>query len=362
MKALQELEQSTRWYYASFSALDRYFGIDNPHLSFVAVEGDLVTLAKSVSSLDFPGVYNADAATWSDGKRVYFRCVEPGGRPPAQSYSILNFHYESAEKRYLDPYDDYRALRGKELRPTAQTYEPLHRLFDGAIATARYPHRLESDPAPVQLFPELTDETLRMVLTSVLTGPHADEGIELLRGHGFVEAYLPELVAMRGTSHSKEHHPEGDVWTHSIETFRYRRTADLTLTLALLFHDSGKPIAVPKEGRRFNGHAEIGAKLASRILRRLGFDKTIVDDVYWLVQKHMFPGAIHKLPTFRTERLMSHRLFPLLLELYRCDLESTYRGPEGYYRACKVYRDFLKHQANPFRDAEGKKLVRLYVD
>ncbi|MFP4376129.1 MAG: HD domain-containing protein [Spirochaetales bacterium] len=362
MKALQELEESARWYYASFSALDRYFGIDNPHLSFVAVEGDLVTLAKNVAQLDFPGVYNADAATWSEGRRIYFRCVEPGGKPAVQSYSILNLHYDPAGKRYLDPYDDYRALRAKRLLPTAEAYSPLHRLFDGAIAIARYPHELATAPAAVPLFPELPDETLRMVLTSVLTGRSADRGTEFLRRHGFVEAYLPELVPMVGTGHSKEHHPEGDVWTHSLETFRYRRSADLTLTLALLFHDSGKPSAVPKEGRRFHNHAEIGAKLASRVLRRLGFEQPLIDDVYWLVQKHMFPGAIHKLPTFRTERLMSHRLFPLLLELYRCDLESTYRGPEGYYRACKVYRDFLKHQANPFRDAEGKKLVRLYVD
>jgi poly(A) polymerase len=97
-------------------------------------------------------------------------------------------------------------------------------------------------------------------------------------------------------------------------------------------------------------------------LWRLGFEQEFIDDVVWLVQKHMFPGALHKLPSFRTSRLMAHRLFPLLLELYRCDLVSTYRGPDGYYRACKIYRDFLRNNANPYRDAAGKKLIRLYVD
>ena len=102
--------------------------------------------------------------------------------------------------------------------------------------------------------------------------------------------------------------------------------------------------------------------LAARLLRRLGFGEGLVDDVHWLVSKHMFPGALHLLPTFRIERLMDDDRFPTLLELYRCDLESTYRGPDGYYRACRIYRSFLKHESNPFRDAEGKKVVQRYVE
>jgi len=58
---------------------------------------------------------------------------------------------------------------------------------------------------------------------------------------------------------------------------------------------------------------------------------------------------------------MSSQLFPLLLELHRCDLSSTYRGPDGYYRACKVYRAYLKNVRNPFRTADGKKMLKRYV-
>jgi poly(A) polymerase len=59
---------------------------------------------------------------------------------------------------------------------------------------------------------------------------------------------------------------------------------------------------------------------------------------------------------------MAHPLFPVLLELYRCDLESSYRGPSAYYKACRIYRSYLKNSNNPYRGADGKKLVRLYVD
>jgi poly(A) polymerase len=76
----------------------------------------------------------------------------------------------------------------------------------------------------------------------------------------------------------------------------------------------------------------------------------------------MLPPFIAKLATYRTEHVMSSPLFPLLLELYRCDVSATYRGPDGYYEACKVYRRFLRNKSNPFRNADGKKLLRLYVE
>jgi len=201
-----------------------------------------------------------------------------------------------------------------------------------------------------------------MVLSNILTGTSPWEGLRLLEAAGFVDAYWPELAAMRQVQHSKEYHPEGDVWTHTLETFRYRKSNNMVLTLGLLLHDSGKPHAPRTRERAFGGHAEIGVRYARSFLRRLEFPETVASDVAWLVSKHMYPAALHKLPLFRTERMMAHPLFPMLLELFRCDIESTFRGPDGYYRACKVYRDYLRNSGNPFRTPEGKKTLRLYVE
>jgi poly(A) polymerase len=58
---------------------------------------------------------------------------------------------------------------------------------------------------------------------------------------------------------------------------------------------------------------------------------------------------------------MSSALFPLLLEVYRCDLSSTFRGPENYYDACTVYRRFLKSQRGRL-DLPNQKLVKMYTE
>ena len=202
----------------------------------------------------------------------------------------------------------------------------------------------------------------RLILKQLLSSRFPHRGLKILMQTGFIGEFWPELAQMGGTRHAKEHHPEGDVWQHTLETFRYRKTPDLALSLALLLHDSGKPEAQGKNGNAFDRHAQIGAAVARRFLSRLGFDRDILDETDFLVREHMLPAYIPKLAAYRTEKVMSSPWFPKLLELYRCDLSSTFRGPDAYYEACKTYRRFLKHKKNPFRTAEGKKQLRLFVE
>jgi len=152
------------------------------------------------------------------------------------------------------------------------------------------------------------------------------------------------------------------VWEHTIETFRYRKTEDPALSLSLLLHDSGKPSAKRNEGREFDRHSQIGADVARKFLSRVGFERKIIEDVGFLVKEHMLPAALPDLPFFRIGEIMANPLFPKLLEVYRCDVSSTFRGPEGYYKACKVYQSFLRNRKNPFRNSGGKKIARIYIE
>jgi len=45
-------------------------------------------------------------------------------------------------------------------------------------------------------------------------------------------------------------------------------------------------------------------------------------------------------------------LFPLLMELYRCDESSSFKGLDGYYQSSAAYRSFLKHSRNPYRSIQ----------
>ena len=231
-----------------------------------------------------------------------------------------------------------------------------------AVLTARLPIEIPAalmEPWNANI--EMPPMFHRTVLAATLTGPWAERGLELLFRSGYIADILPEIAQMDLIEHSKEGHPEGNVWRHSVETLRYRKSRDLTVALALLLHDSGKPQSPSNGVNKFDGHADIGARVAAKILARLGFHRETVDDVRWLVRYHMIPGALRRLPDYRRDPIMSSALFPLLLEVYRCDLSSTFRGPENYYDACTVYRRFLKSQRG--RTAlPDQKLVKMYTE
>lgn len=201
-------------------------------------------------------------------------------------------------------------------------------------------------------------EEQRLLLISLMASDNPGPGLELLKACGFIRRYWPELAALDEADHSKEFHPEGNVWKHTMETFRYRKngSCDLRLSLGLLLHDAGKPVAVSKGSKRFDGHAELGEAIARKFLGRLGFEAPLINDVCFLVRYHMITAALPRLPFFRTAQIMSSDLFPVLLELYRCDESSSFKGLDGYYESSMAYQSFLRNKRNPYRSADGKKL------
>jgi poly(A) polymerase len=148
-----------------------------------------------------------------------------------------------------------------------------------------------------------------------------------------------------------------------MEALRHRKSGgfDLRLSLGLLLHDVGKPLSNSAGSRRFDGHAELGERQARRFLERLGFESPLVSDVCYLVRNHMLPAALPRLPLVRTGEIMSSPLFPALLELYRCDESSSFKGLDGYYQSSAAYQAYLKNRRNPYRSADGKKLKREQV-
>jgi poly(A) polymerase len=205
---------------------------------------------------------------------------------------------------------------------------------------------------------EPTPEMQRELLVSLLSSRYSDEGLDLLFRTGFVQKFWPEIYDMVNAEHTKEYHPEGDVWEHTLQTLKHRKNTDLTLSMALLLHDIGKPVSARLKGKPFKDHAELGARISSSFLRYLGFEPGFIRDVNFLVRYHMIPSALRRLPLYRTEKLMDSALFPKLLELYRADISATFSHPRGYYEACRIYKTYVKKRSNPYvRLNRSKRIV-----
>jgi poly(A) polymerase len=350
-------------YESSFTALDAYFRVKPSPVRFALAPCALQDLASVFDDLEYPGMSYADAALLPKGgsraEALYFRCADSAPAAEGAAFAQLDLLRDRGRDVFLDPKGVYPRLREKiaALRPA----EAEQQLFEAAVLVSRYAYDLAPGALP-PLPRDFSEEAQRDMLALMLTGASPERGLELLRRAGFVDAYWPELASLVGTDQSKEYHPEGDAWAHTLETFRHRKLPDLGLSLALLLHDVGKPRAAEAEGRKFDRHAEIGRSVAERFLLRLGFPSPLVSDVSFLVRYHMMPAALPRLPANRLEGVIDDPRFPVLLELYKCDELSTFRGPDGYYEACAAYKAWLKNARNPWRDAEGKKLARMYLE
>jgi poly(A) polymerase len=406
-----------------FSALDRYMGYASLPFTWVETDADIPVLARLFEGFRFPGTGIADGAVDAGGQSWYFHCLDPeesrwvlDTRRP--SYTLLSLRQAWKTKRFQDPQGIYPLLR--ELRDgpavrlpcgekaeraqkkgadfdswgykekgslsgrAADFGEPLEpwwtgvyretsryqAIMDGALILARYgtahtaPPPIAKiaaylEPLPAGLPPNA--EAQRVLLSSILISPRPDLGLEFLKAGGFLEELWPELKLLDEVDHSKEFHPEGNVWRHTMETFRYRKTAahnrmayDLRLSLGLLLHDVGKPLAASSGNRRFAGHAELGARVARKFLKRLEFDAPLIEDIYYLVKNHMLPAALPRLPLARTQEIMESDLFPTLMELYRCDESSSFKGLEGYYKSSAAYQGYLRNRRNPYRFIRGR--------
>jgi len=353
-----------------FSAIDRFLRLPDLPFLWLETDADVAALAKIIENLRFPGTEIADAAVDALGVTCYFRCLETHEKSSC-SFPLLSFSYDWQKRRFYDPLGVYPLLKsirkGETVTVTAEkmTVTTFSEIMDAALILARYgvPAPLVNEAPDWGQKPLPPPEVQRAFLNCLLVSKHPDAALEYLKATGFLDALWPELSAFDSVDHSKEFHPEGNVWNHTLETFRHRKAGtngafDLRLSLALLLHDAGKPISASFGSRRFDGHAELGARAARCFLKRLGYESALIEDIFYLVKNHMLPAALKRLPLTKTSEIMRSPLFPTLMELYRCDESSSFKPLDNYHENSAAYQVYLKNLRNPYRSADGKKITK----
>lgn len=341
---------------ASFSALDKYYRLEEDrHCFFIKCNADMVNLAKLFDNLVFTSMYSVEAALTEGDLTVLFYAED--------SYSALDIMSILADpfsRSFYLPDAAMDSIKNRLVRCNGEY--SLTDLLNLAVLVSRYGFSVTGDFCLQSDFELPLPDEQRIFLSLLMTSPNPGKGLSLLDKYGAIELLWPELARMKDIEHSKDYHPEGSVWQHTLEALKYPKKRLLTVTLAVLLHDVGKPLSVEQDGKRFFAHANIGESIARSFLKRLGFPDSVIGDVAFLVRHHMLP---HALPSLRTESIaavLDSPLFPLLLEVYRCDLFSTFRGPDSYYRSCKAYKAYLKDRKNPFKNIEFKRNVKLFIE
>jgi poly(A) polymerase len=206
---------------------------------------------------------------------------------------------------FTDPFGGFEALREKVLRtpgPPERSFgdDPL-RILRAARFAAKLGFTVADDVRAA-----MTDQAERLEIVSVeritselkklMLTPDPALGIDVLVQTGVADEVLPEVSRLR--MEADEHHRHKDVYQHSLTVLRqaialeprYGLDGDLTVRLAALLHDIGKPKTrklLPDGRVAFHLHEVIGAKMTERRLTALRFPNDVISDVSQLVELHL---------------------------------------------------------------------------
>jgi len=230
---------------------------------------------------------------------------------------------------------------------------------------ARFEYRI--DPATLATIRRLaaqihqvSRERVREELTKMLTEGRARRAFELLDESGLLKKVLPEISAMKGVQQPPQFHPEGDVFVHTMLLLeKLPAGCSPTLAWGALLHDVGKPptFRVAPDRIRFDGHVEVGVKMAAEICRRLRFSNDDTEQILALVQNHMRFGVVQQMKESTLKKFLRLPGFDEHLELHRIDCLSSHGLLEAYEYAWQRSRTLSPEAIRPQPLITGQDLI-----
>jgi poly(A) polymerase len=268
----------------------------------------------------------------------------------------------------LDYVNGREDLAEKTLRaigdPALRFAEDKLRMLRGVRFAARL--QLEIEPrtmaairAAASEIGQVSLERIRDELTLMLIEGHARRAFELLDATGLLAYVLPEVLRMKGVEQPPQFHPEGDVWVHTLLLLeKLPPGAAATLAWGALLHDVGKPATFrppdpkkPGDRIRFDGHVEVGVRIAEEILGQLRFSNEDTEQIVALVKNHMRFGDIMQMRESTLKRFLRLPKFDEHLALHWMDASSAH-GDLRLYEFAKE-----RFEATPIETMRPKLLV-----
>ncbi|HEY1272097.1 MAG TPA: CCA tRNA nucleotidyltransferase [Terriglobales bacterium] len=250
--------------------------------------------------------------------------------------------------------------------PQLRFAEDKLRMLRAVRFAARFDYQIEPgtfaaihQAAP--LIHQVSRERVRDELSKMLTEGKARRAFLLLDETQLLPEVLPEISAMKGVEQPPQFHPEGDVFVHTLLLLeRLPRPCPLTLAWGALLHDVGKPptFRVAPDRIRFDGHVEVGVKMAQDICHRLRFSSQDTEQILALVANHMRFADVQKMKESTLKRFLRLPQFEEHLQLHRIDCLSSHGDLTFYDFASEKLRSTPVDEIRPQPLITGNDLIQ----
>ena len=208
------------------------------------------------------------------------------------------------EPTFIDLYNGVDDLQSKLIKTPGKPEDSFSDDPLRMMRAARFMSQLNFtiDPAVITAIKSMTSrleiisaERIRDEFTKIIMSDNPRLGITLLVETGLADIFLPEIPKLK--LEIDEHHHHKDVYEHTLTVLEQAIALEerlggpnLTLRLAALLHDIGKPKTkelIAGGGVSFHHHEVVGSRLCKERMKKLRFDNHIIKDVAQLVFLHL---------------------------------------------------------------------------
>ncbi len=300
---------------------------------YVSPKGNVVEVATFRSDIGYSDGRHPDQVRFSK---------DPREDVERRDFTINGLLLDPVTNEVLDFVGGRKDLKACIIRtignPDRRFSEDKLRMLRAVRFAARFGYTIE--PETFQAIQKLASqihqvsrERVRDELSKMLTEGHARQAFLLLDQTGLLHEVLPEIETMKGVEQPPQFHPEGDVFIHTLLLLdKLPHPCPITLAWGALLHDVGKPATfrVASDRIRFDGHVDVGVKIAEEICARLRFSKDETNRILALVDNHMRFAHVQQMKESTFKRFVRMPRFDEHLQLHRMDCLSSHEDLTSY--------------------------------
>lgn len=227
---------------------------------------------------------------------TFIQNATPENAASRRDFTINALMWNTKEGKMVDPYGGLQDIRTKTIRaitPDSFTDDPL-RVVRAAQFASRFGY--DVDPSTTALakqsnLSELSTERIREEMMKALTkSQNPSKFFYTMDSLGQLDAVFPELAALKHIKQDEFHHPEGNVFTHTMQVMD-RTPNNIYLRIAALLHDTGKAHTTTITGSKISaiGHEKASVEIAFNFMRKFKFDNNTINMVLPVIENHMVP-------------------------------------------------------------------------
>lgn len=284
-----------------------------------------------------------------------------------RDFTINGLLYDPFNNKILDFVGGRDDLQAGLIRAIGEPRQRFHedklRLMRAVRFATRYLYRLEekTEKAIKEMAAQITEvsvERMRDELGKIIQGRHPGHGLQMLVDLGILEHILPEVNALLGVEQPPQFHPEGDVFVHTRLMLDLLNNPSFELAFGSLLHDIGKPKTFVRAERiRFDGHVQLGARMAADICRRMKFSNDQRERITTYIWNHLKFMDVKEMREAKLKRFMQTDTFIAELEMHRVDCLASHGKLDNWFFCKRKLVGYSQEELKPLPLVNGDDLI-----